>query len=99
MVFLNKMVLSGNFPYPLFLTWAQLVIALALCWIGGKLGEQYVILPFCSPHGANDSVELEIFTVLKFYSGYSSLARRTDDLQVTQACGSMTIITNHSKTI
>lgn len=39
MVFLNKMVLSGNFPYPLFLTWAQLVIALALCWIGGKLGE------------------------------------------------------------
>ena len=39
MVFLNKMVLSGTFPYPLFLTWAQLVIALGLCWCGSKAGQ------------------------------------------------------------
>lgn len=42
MVFLNKIVLTTDFRFPLFLTWAQLVIALGLCWVGGKLGQQYV---------------------------------------------------------
>lgn len=41
-VFLNKIILSGSsdFPYALFVTWYQLVVALALLLVWASLGKR-----------------------------------------------------------
>jgi GDP-fucose transporter C1 len=50
MVFLNKLVLSNlNFDFPLFMTWFQLVVALACIYIAGYAGQQYASLSFLVP--------------------------------------------------
>ena len=39
-VFLNKIIMSGSdFPYPLFVTWYQLVVALVLLVVWAHLGK------------------------------------------------------------
>lgn len=42
-VFLNKIIMSGSseFPYALFVTWYQLVVALALLLVWSQLGKRY----------------------------------------------------------
>jgi GDP-fucose transporter C1 len=44
-VFLNKIILSGSsdFPYALFVTWYQLLVALVLLLIWAQLGKRFVI--------------------------------------------------------
>lgn len=44
-VFLNKFILSTSeykFPYPLFVTWFQLVVALVVLLVWSHLGKRYV---------------------------------------------------------
>lgn len=42
LVFINKLLLSsGNsIPAPLFVTWSQCVVTVAICWLLGAIGEQ-----------------------------------------------------------
>lgn len=42
-VFLNKIILSGStdFPYALFVTWYQLVVALGILLVWAQLGKRY----------------------------------------------------------
>lgn len=42
LVFINKLLLSsGNsIPAPLFVTWSQCVVTVAICWLLGVIGEQ-----------------------------------------------------------
>lgn len=45
-VFLNKYILSVSeykFPFPLFVTWYQLVVALAILIVWGTLGQRYLL--------------------------------------------------------
>jgi solute carrier family 35 (GDP-fucose transporter), member C1 len=42
LVFINKLLLSsGNaIPAPLFVTWSQCVVTVAICWLLGIIGDQ-----------------------------------------------------------
>ncbi|KAL1918219.1 uncharacterized protein VTP21DRAFT_3485 [Calcarisporiella thermophila] len=50
-VFLNKIILSGDeykFPYPLFVTWYQMLVALVLLLLGSSIGKknsQFALIP------------------------------------------------------
>ncbi|KAI9015768.1 triose-phosphate transporter family-domain-containing protein [Phycomyces nitens] len=50
-VFLNKFIMSGSdFPYALFVTWYQLVVALVLLLIWAQAGKHYAILSIIPPY-------------------------------------------------
>ena len=43
-VFLNKFILSSSefkFPFPIFVTWYQVLVALCLLLVAGELGKRY----------------------------------------------------------
>lgn len=50
LVFLNKHIMKGyDFPYPIFVTWYQQVIALVCIWVGSKVGQYYPQLALIPP--------------------------------------------------
>lgn len=40
MVYLNKALMSGSIPAPLFVTWYQCMVTALICWLAGKCGER-----------------------------------------------------------
>lgn len=50
LVFLNKHIMKGyDFPYPIFVTWYQQVIALLCIWVGSKVGAAHPRLALIPP--------------------------------------------------
>ncbi|ORZ16572.1 triose-phosphate transporter family-domain-containing protein [Absidia repens] len=56
-VFLNKIIMSGSdFPYALFVTWYQLVVALVLLLIWAHLGKSYAMFSIIPPFEFNPAI-------------------------------------------
>jgi len=49
LVFLNKNLMTEEFRYPLFITWYQLIIAVALLYVLGHLGRSYEVFSMVTP--------------------------------------------------
>ncbi|KAG2180962.1 hypothetical protein INT43_008544 [Umbelopsis isabellina] len=69
-VFLNKYILSSSqyeFPYPLFVTWFQLVVALIVIFIWAELGKSYKTFSIIPPYEFDTSIAKKIAPLTFIY--------------------------------
>ncbi|KAH8550781.1 triose-phosphate transporter family-domain-containing protein [Umbelopsis sp. PMI_123] len=69
-VFLNKYILSSSqyeFPYPLFVTWFQLVVALVVIFIWAELGKSYKAFSIIPPYEFDTSIAKKIAPLTFIY--------------------------------
>ncbi|KAI9359103.1 triose-phosphate transporter family-domain-containing protein [Pilaira anomala] len=70
-VFLNKIIMSGSsdFPYALFVTWYQLVVALGLLLVWASLGKSYKLFSIIPPYEFNLAVAKKVAPLTFVYVG------------------------------
>ncbi|KAI8081193.1 triose-phosphate transporter family-domain-containing protein [Thamnidium elegans] len=70
-VFLNKIIMSGSsdFPYALFVTWYQLVVALILLLIWASLGKSYKMFSIIPPYEFNIAIAKKVAPLTFVYVG------------------------------
>ncbi|GAA5797106.1 hypothetical protein HPULCUR_002485 [Helicostylum pulchrum] len=70
-VFLNKIIMSGSsdFPYALFVTWYQLVVALILLLIWASLGKSYKLFSIIPPYEFNLAIAKKVAPLTFVYVG------------------------------
>ncbi|KAI9029361.1 triose-phosphate transporter family-domain-containing protein [Hyaloraphidium curvatum] len=99
-VFLNKFILSYGdykFPYPLFVTWYQLAVALLLLLVWGHLGKSYTALSLVPPFEFNLDIARRVAPLTFIYVmmlALNNLCLQYVEVTFYQVARSLTIIFN-----
>lgn len=96
LVFLNKFIMKGyDFPYPIFVTWYQQVIALVCIWIGSKVGEYNPKLALIPPVEFNLEIAKSICPLTAVFVcmlSFNNLCLRYVEVWFYQVARSLTIL-------
>lgn len=97
LVFLNKYVMMSTFPFPLFITWVQLVVSLFMGAVLGHLGTKRPLLSFIPPFDfdrptARQVLPLSILYVLLL--SLTNLCLRHVEVSFYQLVKSLAIVFN-----
>ncbi|CAH1766353.1 2189_t:CDS:2, partial [Entrophospora sp. SA101] len=100
LVFLNKFILSTSeykFPYPLFVTWYQLMIALVVLVIWGSLGKRIKALSIIPPHEFDLGIAVKVMPLTFMYVmmlAFNNLCLQYVEVTFYQVARSLSIIFN-----
>jgi len=99
-VFLNKYILSVSefkFPYPLFVTWYQLLVALVLLVFFGELGKRISFFSIVPPFECDFRISKEILSLTLIYIGmlaFNNLCLQYVEVTFYQVARSLSIAFN-----
>jgi len=99
-VFLNKYIFNTSeykFPYPLFVTWYQLVVALLLLVICGALGKKFSFFSLVPPFEFDLEIAKEIIPLSLIYVGmlaFNNLCLKYVEVTFYQVARSLSIVFN-----
>lgn len=100
LVFLNKYILSISeykFPYPLFVTWFQLVVALVILLVWGTLGQRVKALSIIPPYEFDISIARKVIPLTFMYVmmlAFNNLCLQYVEVTFYQVARSLSIIFN-----
>ena len=96
LVFLNKYIMKGyNFPYPIFVTWYQQVVALGCIWVGSKVGARVPQLALIPPVEFDLGVARDICPLTAVFVcmlSFNNLCLRYVEVWFYQVARSLTIL-------
>ncbi|PRP80125.1 hypothetical protein PROFUN_12208 [Planoprotostelium fungivorum] len=95
LVFLNKNIMSVDFPFPLFVTWYQLVVALVIVGILGHLGKSYPMLSIIPPLEFNVVIAQKVLPLAVVFVGmvaFNNLCLANVEVTFYQVVRSLTIV-------
>uniref|UniRef100_A0A1D1XC87 GDP-fucose transporter 1 n=1 Tax=Anthurium amnicola TaxID=1678845 RepID=A0A1D1XC87_9ARAE len=100
LVFLNKYILSTSeykFPYPLFVTWFQLAIALLILLVWGGLGTRFKAFSLIPPHELDLTIARKVMPLSFIYVlmlAFNNLCLQYVEVTFYQVARSLTIVFN-----
>jgi GDP-fucose transporter C1 len=100
LVFLNKFILSVSeykFPYPLFVTWFQLVVALLILLVWGGLGTRFKTFSLIPPHELDLAIARKVMPLSFIYVlmlAFNNLCLQYVEVTFYQVARSLTIVFN-----
>ncbi|CAG8580680.1 6796_t:CDS:2, partial [Ambispora gerdemannii] len=99
-VFLNKYILSSSeykFPYPIFVTWFQMVVAMVILMVWGSLGRRYKLFSLIPPYEFDLSIARKVapltFTYVMMLT-FNNLCLQYVEVTFYQIARSLSIIFN-----